>query len=104
MIHKLKKFSKKIGHGLKQEYKETKEIPIHIKNKEYKKAFHQIGDIGKMTFLSVLWILPGGGIVSATLLKISHKFRPSAFQKKRRKKRKVEKNSIKHKSEIESKR
>ena len=59
MIHKLKKFSKRVGHGLKQEYKETKDIPKHIKNKEYKKATEQIGDIGKMTFLSTLWILPG---------------------------------------------
>ena len=81
MIHKLKKFSKKIGHGLKQEYKETKEIPKHIKNKEYKKAAQQVGDLGRMTFLSILWVLPGGGILSATLVKFSKKFRPSAFRK-----------------------
>jgi hypothetical protein len=81
VIHKLKKFSKKIGHGLKQEYKETKEIPKHIKNKEYKKAAQQVGDLGRMTFLSILWVLPGGGILSATLVKFSKKFRPSAFKK-----------------------
>jgi hypothetical protein len=81
VIHKLKKFSKKIGHGLKQEYKETKEIPKHIKNKEYKKAAQQVGDLGRMTFLSILWVLPGGGILSATLVKFSKKFRPSAFRK-----------------------
>ena len=81
MIHKLKKFSKKIGHGLKQEYKETKEIPKNIKNKEYKKAAQQVGDLGRMTFLSILWVLPGGGILSATLVKFSKKFRPSAFRK-----------------------
>ncbi len=80
MIHKLKKFSKKMGHGLKQEYKETKDIPKHIKNKEYKKAVEQVGDIGKMTFLSALWILPGGGVASATLVKFFKKIRPSAFR------------------------
>ncbi|WP_297485446.1 hypothetical protein [Sulfurimonas sp.] len=79
MIHKFKKFSKNIGRGLKQEYKETKEIPKHIKNREYKKAGEQIGDIGKMTFLSALWILPGGGIVSTTLVKFFKKLRPSSF-------------------------
>ena len=80
MIHKLKKFSKKMGHGLKQEYKETKEIPKHIKNREYKKAIEQIGDITKMTFLSVLWVLPSGSVVSATIVKVFKKMRPSAFR------------------------
>jgi len=85
MIRKFKKFSKKIGRGLKQEYQETKEIPKHIKNREYKKVGNQIGDIGKMTFLSVLWILPGGGILSGVLLKFSKKIRPSSFMEKEEK-------------------
>ncbi len=80
MIHKLKNFSKKMGHGLKQEYEETKDIPKHIKNKDYKKAAEQVGDIGKMTFLSTLWVLPGGGILSGLLLKYFKKIRPSAFR------------------------
>jgi hypothetical protein len=80
MIHKLKKFSKKMGHGLKREYEETKDIPKHIKNKEYKKATQQVGDIGKMTFLSTLWILPGGGIISGVLVKLFKSLRPSAFR------------------------
>ena len=79
MVHKLKKFSKHMRHGLKQEYQETKDIPKHIKSKEYKKAAEQVGDIGKMTFLSVLWILPGGGILSGILVKFFSKIRPSAF-------------------------
>ena len=82
MIHKLKKFSKKMGHGLKQEYKETKDIPKHLKNKEYKKAVEQVGDIGKMAFLSGLWIIPGGGVLSSMLLKFFKKLRPSAFCEK----------------------
>jgi len=80
MIYKLKNFSKKMGHGLKQEYNETKDIPKHIKNKEYKKAAEQIGDIGKMTFLSTLWVLPGGGVLSGVLVKYFKKMRPSAFR------------------------
>ncbi len=86
MIHKLKKFSKKIGHGLKQEYQETKDIPKHLKNKEYKKATDQIGDIGKMTFLSALWILPGGGVFSSILVKFSKRVRPSSFQDEKKEK------------------
>ena len=70
-----------MGHGLKQEYEETKDIPKHIKNREYKKAAEQVGDIGKMTFLSSLWILPGGGVLSGILLKYFKKIRPSAFRK-----------------------
>ena len=85
MLHKLKRFTKKLSHGIKQELQETKEIPKHIQSKHYKKAAEQIGDIGKMTFLSFLWILPGGGILSATLVKFSEKFRPSAFKDKKNK-------------------
>jgi len=68
-----------MGHGLKLEYKEIKDIPKHIKNREYKKAAEQVGDIGKMTFLSVLWILPGGGVVSGIIVKFFKKMQPSAF-------------------------
>ena len=70
-------------HGLKQEYEETKDIPKHIKNREYKKAAEQVGDIGKMTFLSTLWVLPGGGVLSGVLVKYFKKMRPSAFREDR---------------------
>ena len=80
MIHKLKKFSRRVGHGLKQEYKETIDIPKHIRNKEYKKVAEQVGDIGKMTVISVLWILPGGGVLSGVIVKFFKKMRPSAFR------------------------
>ena len=69
-----------MGYGLKQEYNETKDIPKHIKNKEYQKAVEQVGDLGKMTFLSALWILPGGGVVSGVIVKYFKKIRPSAFR------------------------
>jgi len=80
MIHKIKRFTKKLSKGLKQELQETKEIPKHIKNKEFKKAFEQIADIGRMTFISFLWILPAGGIISGFIVKFSQKIRPSAFR------------------------
>ena len=70
-------------HGLKQEYEETKDIPKHIKNREYKKAAEQVGDIGKITFLSTLWVLPGGGVLSGVLVKYFKKMRPSAFREDR---------------------
>ena len=90
MIHKLKKFTRKIGRGLKQEFKETTDIPKHIKNGEYKKVSEQIGDIGKMTFISVLWILPGGGVLSGFLMKFSKKIRPSSFREEYDEKEKAE--------------
>jgi len=85
MKKKLKRFVKKLHHGLKQEYNETKAIPKHIKNKEYKQAIEQVSDLGRMTFLSFLWILPGGGVISGFLVKFSDKIRPSAFRKKEEK-------------------
>ena len=72
-----------MGHGLKQEYRETKDIPQHIKNREYKKVAEQVGDIGRMTFLSTLWVLPGGGVLSGVLVKYFKKMRPSAFREDR---------------------
>ena len=80
MLHKLKHFTKKIAKGLKQELQETKDIPKHIKNKEFNKATEQIGDITKMTFLSTLWILPGDAVMSAFVVKYFKKMRPSAFR------------------------
>jgi len=46
----------------------TKDIPKHIKNKDYKKVAEQVGDIGKMTFLFSLWVLRGGGMLSGVLV------------------------------------
>jgi len=69
-----------MGNGFKQEYEETKNIPKDIKNKEYKKVAEQVGDIGKITFLSALWVLPGGGVLSKILVKYFKKKRPSAFR------------------------
>lgn len=62
------------------ELKETIAIPSLLMKKEYKKAGHQVVDIFKMTGLGVIWIIPGGAVITAMILKFSHKTRPSAFQ------------------------
>jgi len=77
---KIKNFTTNIRRGLKQEYHETKAIPRHLKERNFKEAFVQIGDLGKMSFLGLLWILPAGSIVSGFIMKYSKKIRPTAFQ------------------------
>ncbi len=78
-IHRLRKFSRRIGRGLHVEWKETIEIPKLLKNREYKKAGDQVFDICKMAGLSVVWVIPGGAVLTAIIVKYSHKARPSAF-------------------------
>ena len=85
-IHRFRKFSRRIGRGLHVELKETIEIPKLLKNKEYKKAGAQVLDIGKMAGLTVVWIVPGGAVLTAVILKFSHKARPSAFHPVEKKK------------------
>lgn len=80
---KIIRFTKHIARGIRQEYHETKQIPKQLREKEYKAAAEQMGDITKMVFLALLWILPAGGIAGAFLLKISTRFRPSSFQEKK---------------------
>ena len=77
---RFKVFSRRIRKGMAVEYKETKEIPKLLANKEYKKAFLQLLDIVKMTLLGLLWLIPGGAVLTALLIKFSHKMRPSAFR------------------------
>jgi len=83
MKKKIKQFTQNLSAGMKQEYHETKQIPKQLRDKQYKEATQQMGDIGKMIFIAVLWILPAGGVASAFLLKISHRFRSSSFQNKK---------------------
>ena len=79
-IQNLKKFTRRIGRGMHIELKETIEIPSLVLRKEYKKAGAQVVDIFKMTGLAVVWIIPGGAVITAVILKFSHKMRPSAFR------------------------
>jgi len=78
-VRKFTNFSRTIGNGLYVELKETIDIPKHIKNKDYKKAAIQVGDIFKMAGLTIIWVVPGGAVITAMILKFSHKARPSAF-------------------------
>jgi len=79
-LNYFKTFSKTLGKGMYVEWKETKEIPKLLKNKEFKKAADQVTDIVKMVGLGVVWIVPGGAVITTVILKFSHKIRPSAFQ------------------------
>ena len=81
-IKKFTVFSKRIGKGLNVEFQETIEIPSLIRRKEYKKAGAQVIDLFKMTGLTIVWIVPGGAVLTMMILKFSHKSRPSAFQAK----------------------
>ena len=66
--------------GLAIEARETIEIPKHIKNGQFRKAGEQVGDLFRMTGLGIVWIIPGGGVLVAVILKVFHKSRPSAFR------------------------
>ena len=81
---KLLVFVEKMRRGLRIEYRETIEIPSLIKQGQYKKAGAQVLDIAKISGLAVLWVLPGGSVVAAAVLKTSGHFRPSAFQNKKK--------------------
>ena len=81
-MQNLKKFTRRIGRGMHVELKETIAIPSLLLRKEYKKAGAQVVDIFKMTGLAVVWVVPGGAVLTAVILKFSHKMRPSAFHAK----------------------
>jgi len=81
-IQNFKKFTRRLGKGMHVEWKETIEIPSLIIRKEYRKAGAQVVDIFKMAGLTVVWVVPGGAVITAMILKFSHKARPSAFHPK----------------------
>jgi len=69
-----------IKRGLKQELKETRDIPGHISRGDFVSAARQVADIIRMIVLAVVWILPGGMVVSTFLVKFWKNIRPSAFR------------------------
>ena len=79
-IESFKTFTKKMGKGMYVEWRETKEIPSLILRREYRKAGAQVVDICKMVGLGIVWVVPGGAVITAFIVKFSHKARPSAFQ------------------------
>ncbi|QOR61454.1 hypothetical protein ACM66Z_08400 [Sulfurovum sp. ST-21] len=83
-IDSFRHFTKEIGKGMHVEWKETKEIPSLLLKREYKKAGAQVVDICKMAGLGIVWVLPGGAVITAFIVKFSHKARPSAFQSEKK--------------------
>ncbi len=79
-MKKIKQFASKMKKGLAIEARETIEIPKHIKNGHFRKAGEQVGDLFRMTGLGIVWVIPGGGVLVAAILKVFHKSRPSAFR------------------------
>ena len=86
---RLKRFARRLGSGLQQELDETKQIPSHIKSRNFKEAFIQVCDIGKMSFIAILWVLPGGGFISTLVVGFSDKIRPTSFQKDKEKEKNI---------------
>ena len=41
-------------------------------------------DICKMVGLGIVWVLPGGAVITAFIVKFSYKVRPSAFQSEKK--------------------
>jgi hypothetical protein len=80
---KLLVFVEKMRRGFHIEYRETKEIPLYMQQGDYKKAIFQVFDIVKMGGLVVLWVVPGGSVIVAVMLKVSKHVKPSAFQHKK---------------------
>jgi len=80
-LRSLKRFTKEIGQGMHVEWRETKEIPSLLLRGEYRRAGAQVADICKMVGLGIIWVVPGGAVMTAFIVKFSHKARPSAFQK-----------------------
>ncbi len=79
-IEAFKIFSQKIGKGMHVEWRETKEIPLLLWRREYRKAGEQVLDICKMAGLGIVWVVPGGAVISAMIVRFYEKARPSAFR------------------------
>jgi len=81
-VKKFNRFSRHIGRGLNIEFRETVAIPSLLRRREYKKAGEQVLDLLRMAGLTIVWIVPGGAVITTMILKFSHKSRPSAFRPK----------------------
>jgi hypothetical protein len=84
-IESFKSFSRQIGRGMHIEWQETREIPSLLASRQYRKAGEQIADICKMAGLGIIWVIPGGAVITAFLVKFSCKIRPSAFREEKEK-------------------
>jgi len=84
-VGRLRVFARRMGRGISIEWQETKEIPLLLRQREFKKAGEQVLDICKMAGLATIWVIPGGAVITAVILKVSHRARPSAFHPKPKK-------------------
>jgi len=73
-------FTREIGKGIHIEWQETKEIPSLLLHRQYRKVGAQVADLCKMAGLGIVWIVPGGALITAFIVKFSYKARPSAFR------------------------
>jgi hypothetical protein len=76
----MRRFTAGLHKGLRVEWRETRAIPGQLLRGEFRKAGEQVADLGRMGFLTVLWVLPGGAVISGVLVKFFRRIRPSAFR------------------------
>jgi hypothetical protein len=85
-LQRFRTFADGLKHGMKVEWHETRAVPGQLLRGEFRKAGEQVADLGRMGFLAVLWILPGGALLSGFVIKVFHRIRPSAFRPRQREK------------------
>jgi hypothetical protein len=86
-LQRFRAFADGLKHGMKVEWHETRAVPGQLLRGEFRKAGEQVADLGRMSFLALLWVLPGGAVISAFVVKVFHRIRPSAFRHRRHDKR-----------------
>jgi hypothetical protein len=89
-LQRFRAFADGLKHGMKVEWHETRAVPGQLLRGEFRKAGEQVADLGRMSFLALLWILPGGAVISAFVVKVFHRIRPSAFRRRYREKKQEE--------------
>jgi hypothetical protein len=65
---------------MRVEWHETRAVPGQLLRGEFRRAGAQVADLGRMSVLAALWILPGGAVISGFVVKVFHRIRPSAFR------------------------
>ena len=76
----MNRFMAELKEGLYVEWHETRAIPGQLIRGEFRKAGGQVADLGRMGVLAVLWVLPGGAVISGVVVKFFKRIRPSAFR------------------------
>jgi len=79
-LRRMNGFVGRMKAGLHVEWRETRAIPGQLIRGEFRRAGEQVADLGRMGFLAVLWVLPGGAVISGVAVKLFRRIRPSAFR------------------------